>query len=229
MVFDVGVTEIVFSIGIGYALLGKKDLVRLSRTGGTLLGRATAHGTLAKEQLAKAAGSAEVPTLRAELRASMRELDQVRRELGTLSATAVFYDASRPAPFEDAPLPAAAAAAPPPSAAAPPLPFDPLPSAAAAAAGYSTPYVVRSDAAAAAAAAPPHDPGAAGRLARLALAEMGLRGRDGIPAAAQEASGADALDRVLMEMLTNDTVERHGLAGPLQPEETEARAGGSER
>jgi len=73
--------ELTVVIGIGLALIGRKDLPRAARTAGTQIGRVVGLLQGARARADKFASQNELRQLQNELRSGLRELDAVKSEL----------------------------------------------------------------------------------------------------------------------------------------------------
>ena len=81
MVFGVSTTTLVVVLGAGALALGPKDVPLVARFLGRIAGRAVSHVTHASRAFERAAADADVGTIRADIRASMRELRGVATEI----------------------------------------------------------------------------------------------------------------------------------------------------
>ena len=81
MVFGMSTTTLVVMLGAGALALGPKDVPLVARFLGRIAGRAVSHVTHASRAFERAAADADVGTIRADIRASMRELRGVATEI----------------------------------------------------------------------------------------------------------------------------------------------------
>jgi len=81
MVFGVSTTTLVVMLGAGALALGPKDVPLVARFLGRIAGRAVSHVTHASRAFERAAADADVGSIRADIRASMRELRGVATEI----------------------------------------------------------------------------------------------------------------------------------------------------
>jgi Sec-independent protein translocase protein TatA len=79
--FDVSWGEITVVVGLGLAIIGRKDLPRASRTLGTQVGRVVGLLQGARARADRYASQNELRQLQNELRSGLRELDAVKSEL----------------------------------------------------------------------------------------------------------------------------------------------------
>ena len=81
MVFGVSATTLVVVLGAGALALGPKDVPLVARFLGRVAGRAVSHVTHASRAFERMAADADVGTIRADIRATMRELRGVAAEI----------------------------------------------------------------------------------------------------------------------------------------------------
>ena len=81
MVFGMSTTTLVVMLGAGALALGPKDVPLVARFLGRIAGSAVSHVTHASRAFERAAADADVGTIRADIRASMRELRGVATEI----------------------------------------------------------------------------------------------------------------------------------------------------
>lgn len=81
--FDIGLGETIVLVGVGFALIGRKDLPRVSRFLGTQVGRIVGLLQGARARADRFGAHDEMRTLQNELRSGLRELDIVRAEMAT--------------------------------------------------------------------------------------------------------------------------------------------------
>jgi Sec-independent protein translocase protein TatA len=79
--FDLSWGEITVVVGLGLAIIGRKDLPRASRTLGTQVGRVVGLLQGARARADRYASQNELRQLQNELRSGLRELDAVKSEL----------------------------------------------------------------------------------------------------------------------------------------------------
>jgi len=84
---DVSWGEILVVTGIGFYVIGKKDLPAAARFGGSQVGRLVGFLQGARARADRFASDSELYKLRNELRSGMRELDAVKSELAMASSS----------------------------------------------------------------------------------------------------------------------------------------------
>lgn len=79
--FDLSVGEVFITFGVAVAVIGRKDLPKVARAAGRVLGKSVGYLQKTKQDIGSATSAAELRKMQAEINQSIKDLEEIKRDV----------------------------------------------------------------------------------------------------------------------------------------------------
>jgi Sec-independent protein translocase protein TatA len=96
--FDLSMGEVFITFGVAVAVIGRKDLPKVARAAGRVLGKSVGYLQKTKQDIGSATSAAELRKIQTEINQSIKDLEEIKRDVYSAGNFRQAFQRAEPGP-----------------------------------------------------------------------------------------------------------------------------------